>query len=58
MAVLDAVRARTVLIINRSDGAGFAGVANPLFRAENAAMILGDAGDVVGEIHRALRDEA
>ncbi len=56
--ILDAGRARTVLIVNRSDGAGFSGVDNPLFQADNAAMILGDARDVLVRINSALkRDE-
>ncbi|MFW6146233.1 MAG: NAD(P)(+) transhydrogenase (Re/Si-specific) subunit beta [Planctomycetota bacterium] len=55
MPILDAARARTVLIITRSDGGGFAGAGNPLFHADNAAMILGDAGDIVARINETLK---
>ena len=43
MPIIEVDRARTVFILKRSLGSGYAGVENPLFFAENAAMILGDA---------------
>ncbi|NLF32075.1 MAG: NAD(P)(+) transhydrogenase (Re/Si-specific) subunit beta [Planctomycetes bacterium] len=55
MPILDAARARTVLVVNRSDGGGFAGACNPLFGADNAAMVLGDARDVVARINGLLK---
>ncbi len=47
MPIIEVDRARTVFILKRSLGSGYAGVENPLFFAPNAAMILGDAKKTV-----------
>ena len=50
MPILDVDKARSVVIIKRSLSPGFAGVANPLFAAENTLMLFGDAKEMVSAL--------
>jgi H+-translocating NAD(P) transhydrogenase subunit beta len=50
MPILDADRAHTTLVIKRGRGAGFAGIENRLFYADNTRMVYGDAQEVVGKL--------
>ena len=50
MPVINADKARTVLVLKRSMAAGFAGVDNPLFVKENSRMLFGDAKDTVQQL--------
>lgn len=43
MPIIRADQAKHIFILKRSMASGFAGVANPLFHADNARMIFGDA---------------
>jgi NAD(P) transhydrogenase subunit beta len=43
MPVIQAWKARNVVVLKRSLGAGYAGVGNPLFFNENTQMLFGDA---------------
>ena len=43
MPIIEAHRAKTVIIMKRSLGAGFAGIGNDLFFKENSRMLFGDA---------------
>ncbi len=56
MPILEVDHARTVIVIKRSLSPGFAGVANPLFVADNALMLFCGAKQAVAEITRALSD--
>ncbi len=56
MPILDADRARTVVVIKRSLSPGFAGIPNPLFALDNTLMMFGDGKAAVEEITRALAD--
>ncbi len=54
MPVLTVWNADDVVVFKRSMAAGYAGVQNPLFFRENAAMLFGDAKERVEDILRAL----
>ncbi len=56
MPILDADRARTVVVIKRSLSPGFAGIPNPLFAADNTLMLFGDGKSAVEDITRALAE--
>jgi NAD(P) transhydrogenase subunit beta len=43
-----------VVVIKRSLSPGFAGIANPLFAADNALMLFGDGKQAVIDIAAAL----
>src|ERR1044071_5749052 len=52
MPILDCDKARTVMVIKRSMGAGFAGIENPLYYLDKTLMLFGDAKGFVGNIVR------
>jgi NAD(P) transhydrogenase subunit beta len=54
MPILDADKARTVMVVKRSMNPGFAGIENELFYGDRTLMIFGDAKSVVGEIVKEL----
>jgi NAD(P) transhydrogenase subunit beta len=58
MPILDAGNARRVFIIKRSLSPGYAGIKNPLFEQDNAAMLYGDAKDVLEHLTNELSANA
>ncbi|MEU2200554.1 Re/Si-specific NAD(P)(+) transhydrogenase subunit beta [Isoptericola sp. NPDC019482] len=54
MPVIEAWKARDVVVFKRSLATGYAGVQNPLFFRENTRMLFGDAKEQVDKIVQAL----
>jgi len=54
MPILEAYKARTVMVIKRSMNPGFAGIDNELYYMENTLMLFGDAKSFVSSIVKEL----
>lgn len=55
MPILNVDQARTVMIVKRSLGAGFAGESNEMFFDEKTMMVFGDAKKVVTDLVKTLK---
>lgn len=55
MPILDADKAKNVIVIKRGQGTGFSGIENALFFEENTRMLYGDAQDVAGKLLQSLK---
>jgi len=55
MPILNVDEAQTVVVVKRSLSPGFAGIANPLFAADNCLMLFGDAKKIATELTAALK---
>ncbi len=56
MPILSVHEAKTVFVVKRSLGAGYAGIKNTLFERDNAIMLFGDAKKVVQDVLKELRE--
>ena len=55
MPILDADKARTVVVIKRSLSPGFAGIPNPLFAADNTLMYFADGKKAIVDLIAAIK---
>lgn len=55
MPILNADRAKTVVVLKRGRGRGFAGVENPLFSLDNAGVVFGDAKQTLIKVVQAFK---
>ncbi|MBX3703340.1 MAG: NAD(P)(+) transhydrogenase (Re/Si-specific) subunit beta [Steroidobacteraceae bacterium] len=55
MPILNADKAKNVLVIKRGKGAGFSGIENHLFYLDNTRMVYGDAQKVAAELIHAVK---
>ncbi len=56
MPIVDVDKCRTVVVIKRSLSPGFAGIANPLFAADNTLMFFSDGREAIEALTRAIKD--
>jgi NAD(P) transhydrogenase subunit beta len=58
MPILDADKAKHVIVVKRSMNPGFAGVDNPLYYEPNTTMLFGDAKSAITKLVAALKEAA
>ena len=56
MPILNADQARNVIVVKRGQGAGFSGIENHLFFADNTRMLYGDGQKVAGELITSVKE--
>jgi len=56
MPILNADMAENVIVIKRGQGAGFSGIENHLFYADNTRMLYGDAQTMISELISAVKE--
>jgi H+-translocating NAD(P) transhydrogenase subunit beta len=56
MPILDVDKAGSVIVLKRSMNTGFAGIDNPLFYAENTALLFGDAKESVQKVLKEVEE--
>jgi NAD(P) transhydrogenase subunit beta len=58
MPILDADKAQNVIVIKRGKGAGYSGIENALFYAENTRMLYGSAQQAVSSVIQHIKEMA
>jgi NAD(P) transhydrogenase subunit beta len=58
MPIIEVDKARTVMVVKRSMGKGFAGIENELYFQDKTHMLFGDAKDYVGSVVKELAGTA
>jgi len=58
MPIIEADKAKSVMVIKRSLNAGFAGIDNPIYYNENTQMLFGDAKAFTGDIVKELGEKS
>jgi NAD(P) transhydrogenase subunit beta len=58
MPILDADKAQNVIVIKRGKGAGYSGIENALFYAENTRMLYGNAQQAVASVIQQIKEMA
>ncbi|HUK99775.1 MAG TPA: NAD(P)(+) transhydrogenase (Re/Si-specific) subunit beta [Nitrospirota bacterium] len=58
MPILDADKAQNVIVIKRGKGAGYSGIENALFYAENTRMLYGSAQQAVSAVIQHIKEMA
>jgi proton-translocating NAD(P)+ transhydrogenase subunit beta len=56
MPILNADQAHNVIVIKRGKGAGYSGIENALFYADNTRMVYGSAQQVVADVIRGVKE--
>jgi NAD(P) transhydrogenase subunit beta len=56
MPILNADQAKNVIVIKRGQGAGFSGIENHLFYADNTRMLYGDGQKAASELIAAIKE--
>jgi NAD(P) transhydrogenase subunit beta len=57
MPIIEADKARTVIVLKRSMRSGFAGIENPLFFKENTRMLFGDAKESINRVTEQFKQD-
>ena len=55
MPIIDAFRAKNVIVLKRGQGRGFSGIENSLFTMDNTRMLFGDAKETLSKIIELLK---
>jgi NAD(P) transhydrogenase subunit beta len=58
MPIIQAHKAKTVIVVKRSLSPGFAGIPNPLFAADNCLMLFSDGKKAIQDLITAVKESS